>query len=185
MKRIFAVVLIIAVCVGCTGCSLEEHHQYTSVEDYNKFFQLTEIRFREDAYELFPKTLDGLQVNTFYSEWERGMIGSASVEFQLSVTYDKTAFEKEVERLKTCGNNKVVYDTNRFVFPAYVLMLGYMNTSYYALVDEENCQVHYLLLQIINVEDMNINKTFLPKGYGELGQVADAEFSVYEEGEAA
>ncbi len=181
MKRIFAIVLMIAVCVGCTGCSLVEHHQYTSVEDYNKIFELTEIRYREEAFELFPQTLEGLSVKEFYFDWLRGFIGSASVQMHLSVAYDSAAFEKELTRLQSLGNGNIVHETDKFQYEAYASVLGWNATNYYALIDKENRMVHYMLLQIVSKEDIAFSHDYIPLGYYESGSVEGADYNIYEE----
>jgi len=181
MKRFIASCLCVLMIFSLTACyeNLFGHERYEKPDDYPKIFDLSEIRYNEEAFELFPETDDHLAVEAFYCEWELGIVGSAKVEILLTVNYSQAEFENELSRIKALGDGGIVYDTERFELPAYISMLGYMNTNYYALVDETNRTVHYVLLQLINTEDIDIPQEFIPDGYGELGHVQNGNFSIY------
>ncbi|MBQ9930634.1 MAG: hypothetical protein IJO72_07665 [Oscillospiraceae bacterium] len=174
---LLCVVLIFSLC-GCEGLTFE-HKTFTQADDYSGIFELTELRYSEVAMELFPETVSELTVCEFYCEWERGIVGSAKVELLLSVQYEAAAFTAETDRLKALADGKIVYDTQHFQYPAYVSVLGNMNTNYYALVDEENQTVHYLLLQLVNAENVDFDQAYLPAGYGEFGANQELDFNVY------
>ncbi len=171
----FALALLFCVTIGTTF----DHKTFTDAEDYSKIFELTELRFDEVAMELFPGNVEDLTVADFYCEWEIGIVGSAKVEILLSAKYETADFDAETDRLKALADGKIVYDTQHFQYPAYVSVLGNMNTNYYALVDEENQTVHYLLLQMINAEDVDVDQAYLPAGYGEFGANLELDFNVY------
>ena len=181
MKKLMTLGLCVLMILSLTACygDLFGHERYENTDDYPKIFDLSEIRYNEVAFELFPEIDDHLAVEAFYCEWELGIVGSAKVEILLTVSYPQAEFENELSRIKALGDGGIVYDTERFELPAYISMLGYMNTNYYALVDETNRTVHYVLLQLINVEDIDIPQEFIPDGYGELGHVQNGNFSIY------
>jgi len=156
-----------------------EYELYTDVEDYDKIFELTEIRHSE-AFELFPEDVSDLTVEDFFCEWDLGFVGSSSTEICLSVVYSQDTYAAEIARLSQLANNNVVYDTQTFILPAYVTVLGYDCTSWYALVDESSYTVHYVLLQLVYEEDIDMNHDFLPRGYYDLGDVENASYNVYE-----
>ena len=79
-----------------------------------------------------------------YCEWELGVVGSSKTEICLSVNYTDADYKIEIDRLKSLADNKIVYDVKNFKYPAYVTILGFKNTNYYALVDEQNKTIHYL-----------------------------------------
>lgn len=183
MKRTVISLIICALLVlSCCGCSKGSfgHEIYDDIKDYSKIFELTELRYDEDAFEIFPKDAEGLDVSHFYCEWNLGAVGSAEAQICLSVRYDKEDLNAEIERLKSLGGGNMVFDTDNFQYPAYVSVLGYMNTNYYALVDKDNSCVHYILLQIINAGDVGFDKNYLPNGYGELGAVDNISYNIYE-----
>lgn len=182
MKRVVPFMLCVVVLFALFVCAGDAfgHETFTSTDAYPKIFELTELRFKEDAFELFPKEVEYLEVQDFYCEWELGIVGSAKAEIALSVNYTAATFADEVERLKGLANGKAIYDEETFQYPAYVTVLGYKNTSYYALVDAQEHMIHYVLLQIIDVADIDINKEFLPRGYGESGEVQNVSYNMYE-----
>ncbi len=164
--------------IGCKG-SIFGYECYTAAEEYEKIFELTELRYAESAFELFPKDISDITVENFYCEWELGIVGSAVAEICLSASYTKEEFDEEILRLKLLANGNIVYNDETFAYPAYVLVLGYYNTSWYALVDEENLRVNYVLLQLVTESEIDIDNSLVPKGYSEHGDVEGFEFNSY------
>lgn len=178
MKRMVFISLILLVSIAFGSCSgMFGYEKYTDINDYPKVFELPEIRCME-ALELFPETVDSLDVKEFYFEWKLGIIGSADVQFILSVEYNDTDLDEEISRIQSLANGKAKYDTESFEYNAYVLVLGYHNTSYYALVDGNT--IHYVLLQLLNKSDIDFNSDFLPKGYSDFGDVIGVSYNAYE-----
>ncbi len=178
MKKLTTVLMCIMLLTGCSG--VFGHEVITEKGDYRKIFELTEFRFMDDGTEIFPMDVSDLDVENLYFEWKLGIVGSADIEMCLSVKYYKEAFDTEIGRLKILGGGTVIYDTESFNYPAYVTILGYSNTSYYALVDEENLTIHYVLLQLVEESDIDINKDFLPKDYKCSGEVKDMTINIYD-----
>lgn len=176
-KSSFLVLMLIIAIMFCSCAGVFGHEKYSDIKDYSKIFDLSEIRYSE-ALEMFPKDVDSLDIKKFYFEWNLGAVGSAEVQFLLSVTYDDVNLQEELSRIQSLANGNIVYDTESFKYDAYVLMLGYNNTSYYALVDDNT--IHYMLLQIVDAEDINFSATLLPKGYDGLGEIKDISYNVYE-----
>lgn len=188
MKKFILTVLIIALLlVGLMlllskcGYDVRGHETYKEIEDYEKAFKLTNIKYFEEAKELFPEDLEGLMALNFYCEWELGLLGDADVEMSLSVQYGEGSIKEELERLKELADGKVVYDTTTFEYPAYVLMLGHEGANWYALVDESSFTIHYVMLQLIDKDRIDISHDFLPKGYYDFGYVKNQSYSVLEE----
>lgn len=178
MKKIFFTSICLTLSIIFCSCSgFFGHEKYTETSDYPKIFDLSEIRYTE-ALELFPDDIEMLDVQEFYFEWKLGIVGSADVQFLLSVTYDDLQFQQELLRMSALADGKVFHDTEGFAYEAYVLLLGYHNTSYYALVDGHT--IHYVLLQLMDQKDIDIDADFLPIGYEGLGNVKNASYSVYE-----
>lgn len=170
-------ILIFTVALnGCSGAF--GYEKYTDPNDYPKIFDLSEIRYRE-ALELFPENVDSLDVKDFYFEWKLGIVGSADIQFLLSVTYDDLQLQEEISRIQSLANEKIVYNTETFQYDAYVLVLGYHCTSYYALIDGNT--VHYVLLQLLDAKDIDIDAALLPSGYEGLGNVKNQSYNVYEQ----
>ena len=176
-KSVFiAFILVLAIIFnGCSG--FFGYEKYTDIKDYGKIFELSEIRYTE-AMELFPKSVEQLEVQAFYFEWALGIVGSADMQFLLSVTYDDVQLQEEIERIRSLADGRIVHDTEFFEYEAYILLLGYYNTSYYALIDGNT--VHYVLLQLCLSEDIDIDGSLIPKGYSDFGDVENASYNVYE-----
>lgn len=196
MKRVIAFVMIVCMSVCLVGCTLERV-VIKNPENYERIDSLSEIRDKE-AYELFPNTIADKDVEFFYFQWDLGIVGCATVEYQCSIKYSESYFEKEVDRIENyvavmeyydvgsnggrrIVKNKLVYDEETFCLPAYVAVLGHNGTSAYVLLDEEKNTVHYIHLSVIYKNDMHINKEYLPKGYYSCGDVHGQSYSVYEE----
>ena len=187
MKKIIFAVLILAVLLvglmlllGRCGYDVRGHKIYDSLDDYDKAFELSGIKNLEDSRAFFPEDIEELSTQSFYCEWELGAIGDADVEMCLSVQYGESGLQDEIERLLEYADSKVVYDPVSFKYPAYVLTLGYDGASWYALVDNQNMVVHYIMLQLIDVDRIDINKDFLPDGYYDFGYVKNQSYSAFE-----
>ena len=180
MKKTTLIILLLTLSILFSSCeNMFGYEKYTNINDYSKIFELTEIRYDEDAMVMFPLDVEGLNVQNFYFEWGLDFVGSADVELLLSVKYDNAQLQKEIERLRSLADGKIVHDTQTFAFEAYVLILGYNSTNYYALVDGNT--VHYVMLQIVALDNINIDKNLLPKGYEKLGDVKGFSFNVFED----
>ena len=176
MKKTTFIIILLILSIAFSGCKhMFGYEEYTDIKDYSKIFELTEIRYKE-AMVIFPRNVEELNVQNFYFEWDLGPVGSASVEFLLSVKYDEAQLQEEITRLRSLADGKIVYDTQNFAYDAYVLVLGYNSTNYYALIDGNT--VHYILLQIIYAKDIVFDRNLLPKGYQELGDVKGISYSL-------
>lgn len=183
MKRFSALLITLVLIALLTACAPDSfgHEIYTDVKDYQKIFELQEMRTYDGELEdLFPESVDNLEVKDFYCEWELGIVGSADVEIHLAVEYPDDELKTETQRLESLADGKLIYDTENFSYPAYVSVLGYMNTSIYALVDEDSSTVHYVFLQLLNEERIDMDKELLPKGYSGFGDVQGTTYNVYE-----
>lgn len=182
MKKIIALALAVLSVVGLCACAYDYrgHEVYDSMINYDDAFELEGIRYVEYARELFPDDTEDFKVEDFYFEWELGMIGDADVEMCLSVNYGAEYYEEEIERLKEIGEGDVKYDAESFKYPAYVSVLGYDGASWYALLDAENFTVHYVLLQLMDEDRIDISKEFLPKEYYDFGYVKGQSYNIYE-----
>ena len=169
MKKTSLILILLILSIAFSGCEhIFGYEQYTDIKDYSKIFELTEIRYK-DAMMIFPRNVEELNVQNFYFEWELSLVGSASVEFLLSVEYDEIQLQEELTRLSSLADGKIIHDIRNFAFEAYVLVLGYNATNYYALIDGNT--VHYVLLQIVSADEIDFDKNLLPKSYIGLGDV--------------
>ena len=116
-----------------------------------------------------------------------------------SATYEDDEFQKEIERLSkiSCtvfetnredsdyhiGN--IIYDTESYKFPAYVASDGYSSVYEYALIDNENKRIIYVLLShpdIANDESGTIQTEYLKKdvnAYDLKNESPLERFSIY------
>lgn len=182
MKKLILLILCVILGAGLVyliGFGSFGHEIYSDPADYGKIFDLTEIRFTE-GFELFPEDITDLDVQDFYCEWELGIVGSATAEIHLAVSYGEEDFAEEILRLESVGGGDIRMDTENFYCPAYVAVMGYYGTSWYALADEDSMTVHYVLLQIIDKMRIDIDKSLIPHGYYGAGDVMGASYCIYE-----
>ncbi len=187
MKKLIAILSIVAVLLGAfAGCAPDSfgHETYTDVADYYKIFELTELREKIEIQELFPEDISDLDVQDFYSEWELGFVGSADYELYLSIQYSDEEFNAEIDRIKDLYHGCILYDTEHFHYPAYALVVGYLNTSVYALVDESNGIIHYVCVQLMSDDRLDIPDDLMPIGYHDFGEVEGIEFHVTEKNDS-
>ena len=126
------------------------------VENYDKQ-QLVE-EFSADMtsnFFLFPDDLEKAEDADFVYEYKTGLLDTDGW-FFLTARYSDEAFEAEIERLSevTCTieakdlnvTQEVMYDEDMYNYPAYIAIDGYCHNYEYALIDEADNRVIYVLL---------------------------------------
>lgn len=186
LALIFIVVLILSTICGCKYVE-----KFTDPRDYSDIFHLAgrvvssemyhmideETRHNDFTSLLFPDTITGLDIESYYCIYDY----SERFEILLSVCYSPEDYISETQRLSAIKHNgKILYTTKHFSYPAYVTALGYNNEcSEYALLDEERHCIHYVYLQALRVEDIQMPIEYLPYSYSEYGRVEGMNFTVY------
>ena len=185
MKKLLPLLLIFVLALSFSGC-YQNHYEYTDINDYSKIKELYEIREKEAIFDIIPEDIEKKDIEKFYFSWDLGFIGSASVQIQCSVKYSEKDLKNEVERIKSIEGSEPVkrkikkYNTFRFVYPAYVSVLGYDDTNCYALIDKESRIIHYIYLSLTRAEDMKIDaESLTPEGYKDNGEVLGESFTIY------
>ncbi len=140
---------------------------------------------------LFPDDLINTEDADFRYEYKVGLLDT-DASFFLTATYSDEAFEAEVERISgiTCtvndGNEDhtqaVIYDEDMYRYPAYIAIDGYCHTYEYALIDEANDRIIYVLTSYPDPEHLKEYSDFLkkdPKAY-DLGNTSTLDrFCIY------
>ena len=128
----------------------------------------------EEVSDFIPRVTGGAEVVEYYNAYGPDF---PAYEFLtlLSVKYNETEFDAEIERissLKFTSDVHLTYDTVNFNYPAIVAALDYYCSSEYILIDRENLTLHYIYAQLVAIKDWNINKDYLPHGYYGEGDVS-------------
>ena len=140
---------------------------------------------------LFPDDLSNTEDADFRYEYKVGLLDT-DASFFLTATYSDEAFEAEVERISgiTCtvndGNEDhtqaVIYDEDMYRYPAYIAIDGYCHTYEYALIDEANNRVIYVLTSYPDPNHLKEYSDYLkkdPKAY-DLGNTSTLDrFCIY------
>ena len=114
-------------------------------------------------------------------------------ESPLYVDYDKDEFNAEVERIKSVNQpfrdivKNIFFAKTGFKYPAYITIWDGNGTYEYALVDEENTTIAYVLNQLFDWKDTDIAEEYLPKDYSvpstskDTGKDGYSMYYVYDE----
>ncbi len=104
---------------------------------------------------LFPDDLSNAREADFWYEYRTGLLDTDGT-FFLTAVYSDEDFEKEKKRISevTCTVNDgiddhtqaVLYDEDMYNYPAYIAIDGYCHNYEYALIDEADNRVIYVLL---------------------------------------
>ena len=126
---------------------------------------------------LFPDDLSGTEDADFRYEYKVGLLDT-DASFFLTAEYSDEAFADEIERISgiTCTvsdgqedhTQAVIYDEDMYNYPAYIAIDGYCHTYEYALIDEANNRVIYVLTSYPDPEHLKEYSDFLkkdPKAY--------------------
>lgn len=160
--------------------SMDENENYNKkkiVEEYGSDI--------DSALFLFPDDLQAMTETTFVSNFKSGLFDTDGY-LILKSKYSIDDYETEVARL--AGTKCVVmgmesavrYDTESYALPAYVAVDGFDYVYEYALVDEKNCEITYVLLSYPEYDDLSEYKECLKLDISEY-EIEDAlnQFTIY------
>lgn len=108
----------------------------------------------------------------------------------LRAKYSEEDYWKEVERLSAIEctisfkeevvTQQVKYDEESYALPAYVTVDGFDDIYEYALMDEKDCTITYVLLSYPNVLKLNEYRAYLKKDTSKYVTLDDLnQFSIY------
>ena len=158
----------------------QPYDKKSGIDNYDKEYLLEEYGSDLDTgLFIFPNDGQNAVSVEYESALKTGMFDTDGYIF-FSATYEDDEFKKEVERLSeiSCtvfeskhedsdyhiGN--IIYDTESYKFPAYVASDGYSSVYEYALIDNDNKRIIYVLLSypnIANDEAETVQKDYLKK----------------------
>lgn len=160
--------------------SMDENENYNKkkiVEEYGSDI--------DSALFLFPDDLQAMTETTFVSNLRSGLFDTDGY-LILKSKYSMEDYETEVARLAdtkcvVMGTESAVrYDTESYALPAYVAVDGFDYVYEYALVDEKNCEITYVLLSYPEYDDLSEYKECLKLDISEY-EIEDAlnQFTIY------
>ena len=154
-------IIMVTFVVGLAAYdSAKPFEKITGIENYNKEFLLDQYGSDLDSgMFIFPDDTSNAITSEYESAFKTGMFGSDGRIF-LTATYSPDDFVKEVERLSciTCTVfatkwedsdyhvSDILYDTDTYNYPAYVAVDGFKSVYEYALIDDDNNRIIYVLL---------------------------------------
>ena len=126
------------------------------IENYDKNYLIGEFSADMTSnFFHFPDDLSSAEEADFVYEYKTGLLDTDGW-FFLTAEYSDEAFEAETERLSevTCTieakdinvTHEVMYDEDMYNYPAYIAIDGYCHNYEYALIDEANNRIIYVLL---------------------------------------
>ena len=151
----------------------------SDLEEYENIWLLPERRAEETSV-LFPKTVNAEQCASFICKHTTYQLLGTGWQASLEIRYNDSQFLMEIDRLKTlCGNSPVCGDSKHFESPAYATVWNWNSCFEYAVIDEKEKTVCYIYLQLIEKDQLIVEKNCIPEGY-EMQRKNSESYSVYE-----
>ncbi len=178
---LFVIIVIrVMLVVGVISFAVQDgwKHCYTStdINDYGVFEEF-------DGYsklDIFPKQLsDNMEVYK-YSYYYADTFLDPTAQIYLECSYEEEDYLEEIERLEGIQEEyegriqPIVYDTDSFLYPAYVTIDADNHCYEYALLIGER-KIAYVFLQFIKEEDIVFPVEYLPKEY----EQKETGYSIY------
>jgi hypothetical protein len=121
----------------------------------------------------------------------RDTLFDPTCQIYLEYSLSKADFEAEVSRLsKISGRfeheqykdivNEIVYDTEHFMYPAYVTIFNNNYCYEYALLDKKENKIICVFTQFIKPNDVIFDKKYLPTSFGDAK--SSRGFNIYYSG---
>ena len=167
-------------------------NHFEGIENYDKKKLIEEFSGDMTSnFFLFPDDLSRAQEADFVYEYKTGLLDTDGW-FFLTAKYSDEDYEAERERLSevTCtidhkdihSVKSVIYDEEMYNYPAYIAIDGYTHNYEYALMDDANNTVVYVLLGYPDPDVLSEYRDYLKKDLSayDLGNTSTLErFCIY------
>lgn len=178
MKRKSLLLLFLMfVSFTLSGCSFFQPFNVMSTTDISHYGKFSTFE-RHSGWIVLPKVIpNDAIVNGYYYSQKSPQFEKTNYQIYLNITLPEEDYKKEVKRLanikKETINEWTEYptsrdirnDTTHFKYPAYVAMFDETSSFEYALLDEKNHTIIYVMFQFTDKNEIRFNKNYLPKGY--------------------
>jgi len=182
MKKRAAFLLLIILCITFISACSQNKKVVKVVTDISEYGQFNDFK-GPSTLSIFPEILSDSAQNVKYYYGSVDSILGNDYQIFLECNYSDNDYKKEIERLSKITEtylnrtNSIRYDTDTFICPSYVAVLGNNQTYEYALVFNKEKKIVYIFTQFMDLDDIVFDKQFLPpnfmKGDSEHG------FSIY------
>lgn len=171
IKRALLAVTALLLILSLTSCKYyADKTYYSSTADYDKVWTLSGLRNGDYGVSaIFPEKLDGLQVDDFFCRYDEQLPLGEGFQIHLSVKYSDD-FGTEIDRISSVGKRCDGSFSNT-QYEAYSLCMGEAYSYEYALADRDNSVIHYIYLQGVPKDQIEIEKSLIPDDYSEYGNV--------------
>lgn len=173
-----AIVLLLLILCSCSHIFSEK--TITDVSMYGEVWQAFS-RSYGDYSELFPKTFENLDIQTYQNRLIQYQIVGDGWQVELKVKYDKAAFDAEVERISKLTEGSPIHGKSEyFSLPTYASVWnGERRSSFeYAVVREEENTISYIYLQQLYESDFSISSDCIPRNYKYPSEYKEKEFVI-------
>lgn len=177
IKRILISGILIMFLLVTGGCTSNHYEIIKDIQNYGfeGFKGYSNLN-------IFPEEIsDNASAIQYLNEYEDQLF-DPYYQIYLSCTYTQEHYLDEIERLSEIQEeykgevHDVKYNTNDFIFPAYVSIFADDHCYEYALVDSDNLTIHYVYTQFAKEKDIKFDLEYLPVNYMEE---SDNGFSIY------
>ncbi len=178
LRYVFGMIFILAFVVFD---GLKPSTKVEGIENYDKQYLIEEFSGDMTSYFfLFPDDVSIAEDADFVYEYKTDLFDTEGY-FFLTAEYTDDVFESEVERLSevTCtidhneifSVKEVIYDEDMYNYPAYIAIDGYTHNYEYALIDEDNNRIIYVLLGYPDADGLSEYSDYLKADLSEYEKV--------------
>lgn len=181
MRKWIVICFILILSLSLFSCSdVYEETIISDVKKYDDIWSLTERR-ANDVSALFPSNINEEQCVEFNCRHTTYQLLGTSWQIVLKIKYDDASFSSEINRLNDlCESSPVCGYSEYFDNLSYATVWNWNSCFEYAIVDEKEKTVCYIYLQLVEENDLLIERKYIPNGY--KMQLTDSKIhSVYEE----
>ena len=179
MKKFVLILISFILFFNLSSCNdVYEETIISDIGEYDNIWNLSERRVEETSV-LFPKNVNEEQCVTFICKHTTYQLLGTGWQCSLEIRYDDSLYFSEIDRLNNlCGNSPIRGISEYFGNPAYATVWNWNGCFEYAVVDEKEKTVCYIYLQLIEKDNLIVNKEYIPEGY-EMQLSNSKSYSVY------
>lgn len=187
MKKVITALLIAVFLFCMCSCGrIVSDKEVTDISEYGTVWEEISRPYGipqkySSSSELFPKTLQNLDVRKFASRHIQYQVLGDGWQVELKAAFDASDFENEVKRLSSLTENSPVHGASEyFGLPVYASVWnGELGSFEYAVIRESEKTISYIYLQgVEEKDDFSISSDCVPNNYAYPPKYAEKTFVI-------
>lgn len=190
MNNFIKIISLPLISISLFGCNFSNAYEAKGINQYDKAEIVNKYHSSLDSnLSLFPDEIKSIKEESFYYAYVSNEFFDKNPKIILECQYDKETFDQEIERIKngeitiTYKNesvtNKVIYDEEMYIEPAYIAIDGFADKYEYALINYEDYIIAYVYFAYPGESEFQNYQSLVKKDKSLYDKTSLKSFTIY------